>query len=79
MVKNAKKSNQETIMAYTITDRCTACDSCRVVCPRQAIHSGSPRYTINASVCNDCKDQMGGPRCVPACPEVGAILFQTRA
>lgn len=62
-------------MAYQITDRCTACDACRVVCPTQAIEQGDTIFSINAA-CNDCADQMGGPKCVPVCPEAGAILFK---
>ena len=63
-------------MAYTITEKCTACDACRPVCPVQAIESAEPVYRVKADVCNDCADVMGGPRCVPVCPEAGAILFK---
>ena len=66
-------------MAYMITDACTACDACRPVCPTQAVVKGEPIYAVKEDACNDCADQMGGPRCVPACPEAGAILFKPTA
>lgn len=63
-------------MAYMITDNCTACDACRPVCPVKAIEASEPVYKIHEDVCNDCADLVGGPRCVPVCPEAGAIIFQ---
>ena len=65
-------------MAYKITSSCTACDACRPVCPVNAVKKGDPVYAIDAG-CNDCADQMGGPRCVPVCPEAGAIQFVPKA
>lgn len=61
-------------MSFQITDRCTACDACRPVCPVKAVEKAMPIYKINSSVCNDCADVMGGPRCIPVCPEAGAII-----
>ncbi len=64
------------IMAYVITEKCTACDACRPVCPTKAVEKDDPIYKIHENACNDCADVMGGPRCVPVCPEAGAILFK---
>jgi Fe-S-cluster-containing hydrogenase component 2 len=61
-------------MAFKITDKCTACDACRPACPVNAVSKNEPFYSIDAQVCNDCSDVMGGPRCIPACPEAGAII-----
>ncbi|HMO50254.1 MAG TPA: 4Fe-4S binding protein [Kiritimatiellia bacterium] len=61
-------------MSFSITDRCTACDACRPVCPVKAIEKAEPVYKIKSTACNDCSDVMGGPRCIPVCPEAGAII-----
>ncbi|MDF3127773.1 4Fe-4S binding protein [Kiritimatiellaeota bacterium B1221] len=66
-------------MSFIITDRCTACDACRVACPTQAVSKGSPIYKIDRDACNNCEGVMGGPRCMPICPESGAIIFQPEA
>ena len=41
-------------MAYTITDKCTACGKCKDACPVEAINEGTPCYTIDADACIDC-------------------------
>ena len=61
-------------MSFQITDRCTACDACRPACPVKAVEESSPFYKIDTQVCNDCSDIVGGPRCIPVCPEAGAII-----
>lgn len=49
-------------MAYTITEKCTACGTCKEVCPVEAITPGEPRYAINAETCVACG------QCAEACP-----------
>jgi ferredoxin len=61
-------------MSFMITDRCTACDACRPVCPASAISEGEPVYKVNPEACDDCASVVGGPRCIPVCPEAGAII-----
>jgi len=53
-------------MAYAIDDNCTMCDSCRPVCPVDAISEADPKYTIDPDKCTDCGE------CEQVCP-VGAI------
>jgi len=33
-------------MAYKITDKCTACGSCKDSCPAEAISEGAPHFKI---------------------------------
>jgi formate hydrogenlyase subunit 6/NADH:ubiquinone oxidoreductase subunit I len=49
-------------MAYTISDKCTACGNCKETCPVEAINEGTPVYTIDADKCIDCGN------CVGECP-----------
>lgn len=49
-------------MAYTITDKCTACDRCIDVCPIDAISAGTPYYVIDDTCCDF-------EECVAVCPE----------
>jgi len=49
-------------MPYTITDACNACGTCKDACPSEAIHEGTPHYTISADDCIDCA------ACVSECP-----------
>ena len=53
-------------MAYTITDKCTACDECIDVCPIDAISAGDPIYVIDDTCCDF-------EECVVACPEEAII------
>lgn len=53
-------------MAYTISDACTTCGSCKDICPVEAISEGQPAYKINEDTCIDCG------ACADACP-VAAI------
>jgi len=57
---------EELKMAYTITNECTTCGSCKESCPADAISEGADQYTIDADACIDCGS------CVDTCP-VGAI------
>ncbi len=52
-------------MAYTITEKCTACGACKDECPVDAISEGEV-YKIDPEECMDCG------ACVAVCP-VGAI------
>jgi ferredoxin len=53
-------------MAYKITDKCTACGSCKDSCPAEAIKEGE-KYKIDPELCIDCGV------CVETCP-VKAIV-----
>lgn len=50
-------------------NRCTMCDACREVCPRNAIgaHATDRTYVVNPDLCNECRN-MSAVRCVPQCP-----------
>ncbi len=50
-----------TIMAYKITDDCTACGTCIDECPVEAISEGDI-YVIDPDVCTDCGS------CADVCP-----------
>lgn len=56
------------VMTYTIKDGCTACDSCRPACPRQAIqlNPDAEGYWIDPTLCDGCPD-LEIPACVTAC------------
>jgi ferredoxin len=49
------------IMAYIITDDCTACGTCIDECPVEAISEGDI-YVIDPDVCTDCGS------CADVCP-----------
>jgi ferredoxin len=49
------------IMAYKISDDCTACGTCIGECPVEAIHEGDI-YKIDADACTDCG------ACADVCP-----------
>jgi len=49
-------------MAYVISDKCTACGSCKEICPVEAISEGKTQYTIDAEKCIDCGN------CTGECP-----------
>ena len=48
-------------MPYKITDKCTACGSCKEACPAEAINEGDPHFSIDADACIDCG------QCVDTC------------
>ena len=54
------------IMAYKITDECTACGTCIDECPVEAISEGDI-YVIDPELCTDCG------ACADVCP-VEAII-----
>lgn len=54
------------MMAYKITDDCTACGVCEMECPVGAISEGDSIYEINPDECTECGV------CASACPN-GAI------
>ena len=49
-------------MAYVISDKCSACGSCKDACPVEAIAEGDPCYKIDPELCIDCG------ACAGACP-----------
>lgn len=53
--------NNQIIMAYVISDDCTACGTCIDECPVDAISEGDI-YKIDADVCTDCGS------CADVCP-----------
>ena len=55
------------MMAYKITEKCSACGACKPECPVEAISEGSPIYVIDAEACTDCGI------CAGVCPEEAII------
>ena len=49
-------------MAHKISDKCTACGTCKPSCPAEAIQEGKDKYQINPDTCIDCGV------CVDTCP-----------
>ncbi|MFP4105060.1 MAG: DUF362 domain-containing protein [Phycisphaerae bacterium] len=49
-------------MAYVINDDCIMCDTCRPICPVDAISKGDPNYVIDPDTCIDCG------ACADVCP-----------
>lgn len=41
-------------MPFEITDKCTACGTCKESCPTEAIAEGDPKFVIDADTCVDC-------------------------
>lgn len=54
-------TNTIRIMAYKITDECTACGTCIDECPVEAISEGDI-YKIDPDLCTDCG------ACADVCP-----------
>ena len=44
----------EVVMAYVISEKCTACGNCAEVCPVEAISKGEERYQIDEEKCVSC-------------------------
>ena len=59
---DGKSDVRSTPVAYVIDENCTACGTCKDVCPVEAINEGEPIYTINPDTCIDCG------QCADACP-----------
>jgi ferredoxin len=57
----ALKNLPEVTMAFTISNKCTACGSCTAECPADAILEGNP-YKIDPDECTDCG------ACADVCP-----------
>ncbi|MGI6555442.1 MAG: DUF362 domain-containing protein [Bacillota bacterium] len=55
------------MVAYKITDECTACGVCEMECPVGAIAEGDGIYVIDQDECTECGV------CVNSCPN-GAIV-----
>jgi len=55
------------MVAYKITDDCTACGVCEMECPVGAISEGDPIYVIDADACTSCGV------CAGACPNSAII------
>jgi len=55
------------MVAYKITDDCSACGVCEMECPVGAISEGDGIYVIDQDECTDCGN------CVDSCPN-GAII-----
>lgn len=55
------KLKKHIIMAYVISDDCTACGTCIDECPVEAISEGDI-YSIDPDVCTDCGS------CAEVCP-----------
>lgn len=56
-----------------ITNKCIACDLCRLECPSNAIAGGDPIYLLNTNSCNNCIGFHDELYCVYVCP-VDAII-----
>jgi len=41
-------------MAYVISEKCTACGTCKDICPVEAISKGEKLYVIDAETCVSC-------------------------
>jgi ferredoxin len=66
--ETARKRIEETTMALTITENCTACDACKPVCPNEAISVGDPVYVIDPLRCTECVGAEDEPQCKLVCP-----------
>lgn len=60
-------------MSCQITALCMACYNCQAVCPRGAIVEHDGRFAIRVRRCNECRENVQGPRCRLVCPVEGAI------
>jgi ferredoxin len=56
------KTNNNTTMAYVISDACVSCGTCVGECPNEAIHEGPDHYVIDPNKCVDCGS------CASVCP-----------
>ena len=58
----SKYYEEDTTMAYKITDDCISCGACAENCPTEAITEGDGKYIIDPDKCIDCGS------CADACP-----------
>ncbi|MCQ1058583.1 4Fe-4S binding protein [Photobacterium sp. ZSDE20] len=65
-------------MSLTITDKCTGCNACKLVCPNNAIYQGSEavHYAVHPQRCNECSGQFEDQQCASICPIEEAIVDQ---
>lgn len=68
-------SYHEVNMALSIVSACINCWACIDVCPEQAIHPGTPHFTIHADRCTECDGSYAVSQCASICPIEGAILL----
>ena len=54
-------------MAFTITDNCIACGSCKEECPSEAVVADGLKYSILPDKCSECAT------CMETCP-AGAVV-----
>jgi Pyruvate/2-oxoacid:ferredoxin oxidoreductase delta subunit len=64
-------------MTYTILSQCIACDECRPQCPTDAIEAEGKRYSIEASLCNNCVGYYADPLCVLVCPTLHPVPLES--
>ena len=55
-------------MAYKIDDGCIVCGTCFLECPVAAISEGEETYSIDPTVCVECKGYFDEPNCARICP-----------
>jgi ferredoxin len=61
------RAAMEVMMARKITEDCINCGACEAECPHEAISSGDEIYGIDATKCDECKNEEE-PGCVSVCP-----------
>ncbi|WP_102563944.1 4Fe-4S dicluster domain-containing protein [Vibrio sp. 10N.286.49.B3] len=63
---------------YAITDKCTGCHACKLVCPKNAVvqldQSEKIKFKIQSHRCNGCAELFDSPQCASICPIEEAIL-----
>lgn len=62
---------------YAITDKCTGCHACKLVCPNKAVTKAdepSGKFVIQPHRCNGCVEQYDSPQCASICPIEEAIV-----
>lgn len=63
---------------YAITDKCTGCHACKLVCPNNAVvqsnHPSSTQFQIQSHRCQGCVGQFDAPQCASICPIEEAIV-----
>jgi Fe-S-cluster-containing hydrogenase component 2 len=66
---------------YAITDKCTGCHACKIVCPKNAItqstNDSKVQFKIQYHRCNGCIGQYDAPQCASICPIEEAIVFES--
>jgi hypothetical protein len=65
-------------MAYTITDSCFGCGTCKPQCPTGAIQELNEEIWIEPGLCNNCEGYYEQPLCVVGCPISSPIPLQAK-